>query len=87
MASPVREEEEKDQMKNSVKFKRLTPSQFNKRYPDAMPCIDGNFVGEVQIPGHGWHACILAGAKGVPIRFYDDDDGWNPVPKVDFEEV
>ena len=72
---------------STVKFKVLTPKEFNKRYPEALACTDGNIVGEVLIPGHGWHACLVGG-HGKPTRFYSDDDGWEPAPVgVKFEQV
>ena len=51
-----------------------------------MEDVPGDWRGEVKVPGHGWRACVLAGPIGDPIQFFDEDDGWNPVPKATFAE-
>lgn len=65
-----------------VKFKAFTDSHFRWRYrrADDDPEKPDGICGEVEIPGHGWHACILKG--GFPRWFFNDDDGWQDVPKA-----
>jgi hypothetical protein len=78
----------------AIKFKQLKPEEFYKRYPTALDELRHNedvqapaehSYGEVNIPGHGRRACITVADK--PVMFYDDDDGWNNVPDVEFVKV
>ncbi len=81
-----------------VKFKRLTEEQFAERYPEALSDdredIDFSSVtyadnphGEVKVPGAGWRGCLIGRGKGVPVMFYDEDDGWQETPGATFQEI
>ena len=75
-----------------VRFKELEYGEFARRYEADDPSADIDDLpvprrfGEVRIPGHGWHGCVL-GHDGNPSHFWDDDDGWKIVPKVKFVKV
>ena len=72
-----------------AKVKQLTKDEFERKYGEALEALEGDDdmskpsnpkFGEVKIPGHGWHGCIL-GADLKPTHFYSDDDGWRDAPK------
>lgn len=72
-----------------VKFKKLTEKSFSKKYSECEELTDRATLyglGEVKIPGYGWHACTL-NEKGFPALFWDDDDGWQDCPRASFEEL
>lgn len=75
-------------MANSIRFRTLSFQAFLASYnlegdepnPEGLPPNSDDWVfGEVQIPGHGWNACVI-GLTGDPSQFWDEDDGWQPVP-------
>ena len=73
-----------------IKFKVITPDEAYKYYREGVDDAGGRRGewGEVKIPGHGWRLCFLKSQQDMtPTHFYDEDDGWNPVPKVEFERV
>jgi hypothetical protein len=71
-----------------IKFRTLTASEFAIKYTEAFGHDESGrgSLGEVKIPGYGWHGCVL-NDMGVPSHFYSEDDGWLDCPKVTFKKV
>ena len=72
----------------AIRFKVLPYAVFNDRYPRALldtVTTAADVFGEVNVPGMGWHACLIQ--NGKPKQFFNEDDDWDYVPDVEFVEV
>lgn len=73
-----------------VKFASISADVFQKKYTEAFESLEeiesqqGPF-GVVKVPGHGKRPCVLQ--NDVPKYFWDEDDGWQEVPNVEFVKV
>jgi hypothetical protein len=82
-------------MARNVEFRRLSPTEFCMSHEEAMEALEAEDLpetlprtfGEVNIPGHSWHPCIL-NDHGNPSYYYDKADGeWHECPRVAYTEV
>lgn len=80
----------------TVRFMRLDETHFMVKHSEAYTSLkdqlldfhaQSNSFGEVEVPGHGWYPCVLQQDDLKPAYFYDEDDGWQTVPKCTFEVV
>lgn len=72
-------------------FKIIPGSMFKAQYEEAFECVDNDELdleieepftfGEVSIPGHGKRGCLVMSSTKKPGWFYDEDDGWQKVPR------
>ena len=75
----------------ATKFKTMSISAFKMKHDEANDALQEEDIttlpprfGEVKTD-NGWYPCVL-GENGNPSYFYDEDDGWQPVPPFIFEK-
>jgi hypothetical protein len=77
-----------NRMPSPIKFTVISREAFYEKYEDASGSqeLDASWkFGEILIPGHGWHGCLIV--DDIPSHYWDEDDGWQQVPRAVFKRV